>query len=434
MAYKILSLDGGGSWALIQARILKDIYGDIHGHELLKKFDMAIANSGGSLVLACLCNDMMLSQVIAIFTDEQQRKKVFSKLSIFEKFKWRNIISVVTRHLGPKYDTKRKHKGLLEILKQHDHRYNSGEINKPVAEHSLDELPAMIGSDLKLIIVGFDYFKKRATFFRSDLRSNTDIFSTHKFKITLADAIHSSSNAPVNYFDAPAEVNINYGGNDRRRKWFWDGAVSGFNNPVLAGLVEAKTNNYREVKPPEYCILSIGTGTGSRANLTDYKYSSDPVIKAIYELNINNPLAITGTSFSFADDIKKISTSILGDPPDSATFIAYSMLDPALNNTANLVRINPCIAPEKQTNGRYGLPAAYNSQVDGQSKFIRLLDLDMDAVEENEVALIVELCDIFIKKNGLTNQLIRGNPGDKRVLGQASYSEAKERWLNCIEG
>ena len=61
MSYKILSLDGGGSWALVQARVLIDIYGDISGHELLRQFDMAIANSGGSLVLACLCNDMKIS-------------------------------------------------------------------------------------------------------------------------------------------------------------------------------------------------------------------------------------------------------------------------------------------------------------------------------------------------------------------------------------
>ena len=47
MAYKILSLDGGGSWALIQARVLLDMYGDISGHKLLQEFDMVISNSGG---------------------------------------------------------------------------------------------------------------------------------------------------------------------------------------------------------------------------------------------------------------------------------------------------------------------------------------------------------------------------------------------------
>ena len=75
MSYKILSLDGGGSWALIQARILQDIYGDIQGHELLRKFDLVIANSGGSLVLACLCNNMRLSEIISVFKTESKRKR-----------------------------------------------------------------------------------------------------------------------------------------------------------------------------------------------------------------------------------------------------------------------------------------------------------------------------------------------------------------------
>lgn len=428
MAYKILSLDGGGSWAMIQARVLLDIYGDIRGHELLRKFNMTIANSGGSLVLACLCNDMKLSEIISVFTDQKQRKLVFSGLTLAEKLKRRNIISMITRHLGPKYDTKRKHEGLLKVLKEHDHLYASAKIAKPVAECFLDELPAIIGCDLKIIIVGFDYFRERATFFRSDLGSNTDKFSS-KFQITLVDAIHSSSNAPVNYFDAPAEVEIHYSKADMRQKLYWDGAVSGFNNPVLAGLVEATTNNYE--KPEDYCILSIGTGTGSRAILTDYKHSTDPAIKAIYDKNRDNPLAITDTSFSFADDIKKMSTSILGDPPDSATFIAYSILDPSLSNTASLVRINPCIAPEKDENHVYGLPSAYKNEPTGKNKFIRLLDMDMDAVEDDEIDLIIDLCDKFINEEGLRNQLIRGNPGDEKILGQASYRKAKEKWITC---
>jgi len=79
MASKILSMDGGGSWALIQARVLKDIYGDISGHELLRKFDLVIANSGGSLVLACLCNNMLLSEALKMFEKEETRKNVFAK-------------------------------------------------------------------------------------------------------------------------------------------------------------------------------------------------------------------------------------------------------------------------------------------------------------------------------------------------------------------
>lgn len=47
MSYSILSLDGGGSWALIQVKILQQRYGmDAGGHEILRKYDLVIANSG----------------------------------------------------------------------------------------------------------------------------------------------------------------------------------------------------------------------------------------------------------------------------------------------------------------------------------------------------------------------------------------------------
>lgn len=77
MPYRILSLDGGGSWVLIQACVLKDIYENIRGHELLENFDMAIANSGGSLVIACLCNNMTLDETIAYLRMKAIVKKLF---------------------------------------------------------------------------------------------------------------------------------------------------------------------------------------------------------------------------------------------------------------------------------------------------------------------------------------------------------------------
>jgi len=84
MAFKILSLDGGGSWALIQARVLLDIYGDISGHKILKKFDLAIANSGGSLVLACLCNDMSPRRSL-IYLKISKNVSKYSRTWILEK-------------------------------------------------------------------------------------------------------------------------------------------------------------------------------------------------------------------------------------------------------------------------------------------------------------------------------------------------------------
>ena len=53
MPFRVLSLDGGGSWALIEVRTLITLFGEnATGHQVLRNFDLVAANSGGSLVLA----------------------------------------------------------------------------------------------------------------------------------------------------------------------------------------------------------------------------------------------------------------------------------------------------------------------------------------------------------------------------------------------
>lgn len=430
-------MDGGGSWALIQARVLKDIYGDINGHELLRQFDLAIANSGGSLVLACLCNDMKLSQIINVFENEDLRKQVFSELRFFEKLNRQNFLALIRKltGIGPKYDTERKLQGLTKVLTDQDHLYREGKVSKPVVQMPMNELPALIGKNsLQLVIAGFDYFRQRVSFFRSNMVSETDKFTSRYYAMPLAHAIHASSNAPLNYFDAPATVlplirkgkpafdnNPTY----KTTTWYWDGAVSGFNNPVLAGVVEAITNG-ADVK--DCSILSLGTGTGSRVIMADKIKSTDPDDQALVNANKNNPLANLETSFLFKSDINKMATSILADPPDSATFIAYSIIDPSLSNNANLIRINPCYAPvlDKQTK-KYVVHESYK---DKPNDIDALIDLDMDAVENKQVQLISGLCDKFINAN-LPNQLIRGDESGS-YLGDVTYAAAKQRWMKCM--
>lgn len=444
MAYRILSLDGGGSWALIQARVLKDIYGDIRGHALLRKFDMVIGNSGGSLVLACLCNDMLLSEIASVFEDEHSRKKVFAELSLMDKLVFRQDRFGFLRGLlgiGPRYSTEKKLQGLVEVLTQHDHLFREGLIEQPVVETPMNELPKLIGKEhLQLLIVGFDYYRERVSFFRSNMNSHTDLFTARYYGMPLGHAIHASSNAPVNFFDEPASVRpfIFQKKPDfrepvyRNTTWFWDGAVSGFNNPVLAGLVEAVTNG---ADLSDCCILSLGTGTGSRVVLTDLATSNDPLDKAKFDANRDNEFVVSHTSFLFKNDIKKMSMSILDDPPDSATFIAYSFLDPSLTNKANLIRINPCYSPVfNPDSNRYEIPPVYKTDRDGVSKIRELIDLGMDAIENDEVNLIVDLCEKFLRTGepSLPNQLIRGGVNSD-FLGYPTYREARERWQACME-
>jgi patatin-like phospholipase/acyl hydrolase len=57
MNYRILSLDGGGTWALIQVKALIALYDNepaTSGHDVLRDFDLVAANSGGSIFLGGL--------------------------------------------------------------------------------------------------------------------------------------------------------------------------------------------------------------------------------------------------------------------------------------------------------------------------------------------------------------------------------------------
>ena len=47
MPYRILTLDGGGAWALIEVKALIDLFGGAtRGNEVLAAFDLVAANSG----------------------------------------------------------------------------------------------------------------------------------------------------------------------------------------------------------------------------------------------------------------------------------------------------------------------------------------------------------------------------------------------------
>ena len=77
--YRVLTLDGGGCWALIQAKALMTLFGeDTSGWDVLRQFDMAAANSGGSIVLGCLVANLSPKQIYGFFMDEAKRRSIFS--------------------------------------------------------------------------------------------------------------------------------------------------------------------------------------------------------------------------------------------------------------------------------------------------------------------------------------------------------------------
>ena len=78
--YRILSLDGGGTWALLQVMALQNFFRDALGHEVLRDFDLVAANSGGSITAGGLVTNLPLSEILDYFCDHSMRSKIFNPL------------------------------------------------------------------------------------------------------------------------------------------------------------------------------------------------------------------------------------------------------------------------------------------------------------------------------------------------------------------
>jgi len=324
-----------------------------------------------------------------------KRRTIFVETSFFS-----DPLAHLTRlfGIGPKYDTPAKLIGLEEILQE-------------TGEQSVTALPDSIGTGRhgrkpQFVFCSFGYDQNRAAFFRSDSASLAGSFAPHP-DVTLAQAIHASTNAPVNYFDAPAEVG------DRR---YWDGAIGGYNNPVLAGVIEAAANADRYgTSLPEIKALSLGTGS--------------VVLPVEQNVPGEDPALVQHKAeATLLRDLGKLATSILDDPPDAASFHAHVLLgglipaNPAqIVATGPIVRMSPLVQPVPGAAGRpWDLPPGLT-----RLEFTQLCDLDMDAIEQSQVELIGTLARGWLDDKVL-NQPIRANSKTLEVeIGQRWYRDAK---------
>jgi hypothetical protein len=382
--FRILSLDGGGSWALIQVMTLIDLYGgNATGHEVLRDFDLAAANSGGSIVLGGLVEDMKLDDLLAFFLSEEKRKSVFVERLL---------------HLPgtPKYDTTDKLNGLQAALPQ-----RGGWLLPEAAQNILS---SQTGSPIHLLIIGFDYDRNRGRFFRSAAASGPAWGGGSISQVRLVDAIHASTNAPVLFFDKPAELPSEPG------KRYWDGAISGCNNPVLAGVTEAIILGHA---PDSVVALSIGTGTVCRPQAP-----AGAALSVLY-----SPPEHPGV----LHDVEKLAGAIVDDPPDAASFMAHVLTGGSSGlhaaGDSRVVRMSPVIAPVRNSAGNWSLPQGLDESVFGL-----LANLAMDAVAQDQVLAIEYLANLWLQDRVL-NQPIRMDSQLNCELGQASYSEAKDAWL-----
>lgn len=405
---RILSLDGGGSWALIQVKALIGIYGEeIRGLELLSKFRLVAGNSGGSIVLALLLKDCRLDEILDFFKSEEKRRAVFVNLPWYKKLS--RCLLPALFELGPLYSAPAKLQGLQQLLGE-EGNMSLAQLKQAIlasgkAKHTEYHFP-------DLLITSFDYDRKRAVYFRSNESSLAGSFSTPRVA-TLAQAVHASSNAPVNYFNRPAQFSTCR---------YWDGGVGGNNNPVLAGLTEALAN---QACRDDIQILSIGTGQ---------------VLLPMNGPAEDDELLVQPNTPFLINDIREMAMTILDDPPDAATFIAYVMLGqplPASRAEARdsdkpiqtaVVRMNPLVQPVRDQHRLWRLPGWNHPKGLTMTEFKTLKNLNLDAVEEEEVRCIERLCDLWLA-GVVPNQPIRADADLECEIGHRNYALARAQWL-----
>jgi len=392
MSYRILSLDGGGTWALIELKALIAIYGEnTAGRTVLADFDLVAANSGGSIVLGGLVEDLTLGQIAGLFQNQSLRESIFSPTHSFGDKVLEGLL-----HLGPKYSAENK----LPALENAFPATGSVPLDRVVSGL---RRPGS-GSDLHLLITAFDYDSARAVFFRSSPASGPAWGTGDTADVTLAEAIHASTNAPVNYFDKPATFP------DQPNRFFWDGAVSGCNNPVLTAVTEAIV---LQQNPLDFAVLSLGTASVA--------------LPAAQPGQPPSPFIRPAPDPGFVNDIHKLATSILDDPPDIATFLAHVMTGSGIElnkppAVSRVVRMNPLISPVMQ-GGAWSAPGSMTS-----AQFKYLANLDMDAIQQVQVNAIAGYADLWVQ-NVAPNQPIRMNTSTLAPeLGPVTFGDALAAW------
>lgn len=393
MPYRVLSLDGGGAWSLIQARTLAALYGaQTSGHQVLTNFDLVAANSGGSLVLAGLVENLSPNDIAQYFLDEQKRRSIFSPTTSIG-----DTVLQSTLGIGPKYSAAAKLPAIERLLP------NTGD--RPLAGAAAGVIGPG-GSTVHLVIVGFDYDRNRAVFFRSAPAGRPGWGDGEPADVTLAGAVHASTNAPLNYFDAPAQL-------PRAADRFWDGGITGCNNPAVVALVEAVVLGHPAA---DIRLLSLGTGSVS---LPLAAPGATP-----------SPLEAPRPTSTLVGDLGKLATAILDDPPDAATFIAHAMtggnagLQPPV--ISRIVRMSPLLSPFPDPPGGWTPPPSWSL-----AQFQYLCSIGMDAVAQTDVAYIDDYCGAWLDGRA-PNQPIRANGAtfDPRhpEIGYPTFGEARAAW------
>ena len=396
MTFRILSLDGGGPWALLQALALERLYPGLDGHEILARFDLAIANSGGSITLAGLAKGLQPAEIGALFRERQWRDQIFVR---------RNRIDQLAHDQLAGWSGDGKQAGLKAVI-------DAG-LDEPLSSQGLSDVARVIerktGKLPWLMIAAYDLDRNRGRFFRSFQSALAT--ENPAFEPCLADAVHASSHAPVVFFSGYATVRDRNKPDDVRR--FWDGALGGMNNPVLAGVIEARAHGHEDI-----AALAIGTSATWR-----------PIVPA--SAAVHPELVAQAASLGLVDGLRRVAGTILDDPPDNATRDADILASTA--SQMRVIRLNPLVQPVRDDaieGGRWRLPNGYATirAANPIGAFVELRDLPMDAVDQPQIDLIAAMGTSWMADD-IPNQPLLWNPTDGTFLrGHPLFSAALAGW------
>jgi hypothetical protein len=347
-------------------------------------------------VLAGLVENLTLAEIADYFLDDDKRRSIFAPTKDV-------VDAVISRllHIGPKYSAAAKLSAIELLMPKTGTKPLKGCVDAVIGPNKLP---------VHVMVVGFDYDRNRAVFFRSAPANRPGWGDGQPAKVSLAEAVHGSTNAPVNYFDAPATLPL-----DPAR--YWDGGVTGCNNPAMAAVVEAMVLGHA---PQEVHLLSLGTGTISLP-LADFGAPASPFTTPRSEVSLKS-------------DLGKLASAILDDPPDAATFIAHVVtgantgLAPPV--VSRVVRMSPLISPVRDAAGNWKAPANRSP-----AQFHYLCSVSLEALAPMEIRQIDSYCADWLGDKA-PNQPIRskGAPFDPGApeIGYGRFSEAFTAWQSLF--
>ena len=351
-------------------------------------------------MLAALAENYTIQGAIDVFSQKEKRNSIFSKNTYKEKF---IPVSFFGGKFGPKYSTKRKKEAFDSLF-------------KTVSRIPMEKLSEHIGKpSLRISIATFDALNNRAKFFKS-YGSEKDTYDS----LSITQAIHGSSNAPIQYFDFPAKMKAK---NSNIWYYLWDGALGGFNNPTVAALIEAIKAG---VSLDTIKLISIGTGTKlmSVEDKTEFYDNMDTTIQnRFYKLRFSTWKRQIAYFFSTVVNQAK---TILYEPPDWANYVAMMFLKQAQNKDIpnNFIRLSPMIHIGKDTPEKV------------KPLLKKLYKLDMDLTNDEDVQLLIEAFEEW-KVGCIQNQpieyRIKHHKEEKideliYITGDKSFRKAMERW------